>query len=251
MELGLKGKVALVTGASRGIGAAIAKSLGSAGAHVVVNYFKSEGKAEDVLKEIKRLGGDGITFKADVREKGDVEAMVAGALKKFGRIDILVNNANIAFPVKPFMDYGWDEAEAKITGEMKALFLCSQAAVKDMLKRRSGKIIHISSGLSRYPSEGFFAHAAAKAAMDSSARIMAKELGPQGITVNVVGPGLIPTDATAPMGEEMFKAVANFTPLKRVGTTDEIAGVVTFLSSSLSDFVNGQYIHVNGGAFMP
>lgn len=251
MELGLRGKSAVVTGGSRGIGAAIAKSLASAGVAVVVNYLRSKDKAEEIAAEIKKSGGEAVAVKADVTNKDEVDFMMAETIRRFGKVDILVNNAAIGFPMKPFIDHSWQDVEAKITGEMKGIFFTTQAASRDMLKRKHGRIIHISSGLSRYASENFFTHAAAKAAMDSGARVMARELGPHGITVNVIGPGLIPTDATAHMPKEMFDYIASSTPLRRIGAPDDIAGAVTFLASDLARFITGHYIHVNGGMFMP
>ena len=250
MELGLKNKVVLITGASRGIGAAIAKALASHGASVIINYIQNSEKAEKVLNDIKSNGGKGIVVQADVRDAGAVNRMVEEGIKKFGRIDILINNANINFPVKPFTDLLWEEIEAKISGEMKALYNCSQAVLKDMMKRKSGKLIFISSGLSRHPGYGFSAHAAAKSAMDSIAKVMALELGPYGITINVIGPGLTRTDATSGMPEDGFKRSAEMTPLKRVGEPADVAGAAVFLTSSLSDYLTGEYIPVNGGSFM-
>jgi 3-oxoacyl-[acyl-carrier protein] reductase len=250
MELGLKNKVALVTGASRGIGAASAKALAHHGAAVVINYIKSKDKAEALLEEIKQAGGNGMTFQADVRDQTAVNSMVDAALDQFGQIDILVNNANINFPIRPFVELAWDQIEAKILGEMKALYNCSQAVLKDMMKRKSGKLIFVSSSLSRFPGYGFSAHAAAKSAMDSMAKVMATELGPMGITVNVVGPGLTLTDATAGQPKEMHEQIAAITPLRRLGMPDDIAGVVLFLASSLSDYLSGEYIPVTGGSFM-
>jgi 3-oxoacyl-[acyl-carrier protein] reductase len=250
MELGLKNTVALVTGASRGIGAASAKALAHHGAAVVINYIKSKDKAEALLEEIKQAGGNGITFQADVRDQTAVNSMVDAALDQFGKIDILVNNANINFPIRPFVELAWDQIEAKILGEMKALYNCSQAVLKDMMKRKSGKLIFVSSSLSRFPGYGFSAHAAAKSAMDSMAKVMATELGPMGITVNVVGPGLTLTDATAGQPKEMHEQIAGITPLRRLGMPDDIAGVVLFLASSLSDYLTGEYIPVTGGSFM-
>jgi 3-oxoacyl-[acyl-carrier protein] reductase len=176
--------------------------------------------------------------------------MVDSALKEFGKIDVLVNNANINFPIRPFIELTWDQIEAKILGEMKALYNCSQAVLKDMINRQSGKLIFVSSSLSRFPGYGFSAHAAAKSAMDSMAKVMAMELGPSGITVNVVGPGLTLTDATAGQPKEVHEQVAAITPLRRLGMPDDIAGVVLFLASSLSDYLNGEYIPVTGGSFM-
>jgi 3-oxoacyl-[acyl-carrier protein] reductase len=250
MELGLKDKVALITGASRGIGAASAKALAHHGATIVINYIKSKDKAEELLDEIKKAGGNGMVFQADVRDQGAVNDLVESTLKEFGKIDVLVNNANINFPIRPFIELTWDQIEAKILGEMKALYNCSQAVLKDMLNRKSGKLIFVSSSLSRFPGFGFSAHAAAKSAMDSMAKVMAMELGPLGITVNVVGPGLTLTDATAGQPKEMHEQIAAITPLRRLGMPDDIAGVVLFLASSLSDYLNGEYIPVTGGSFM-
>ncbi len=250
MELGLKDKVALITGASRGIGAASAKALAYHGSTVIINYIHSKDKAEALLKEIKKDSGKGMIFQADVRDRGAVDAMVDSALKEFGKIDILVNNANINFPIKPFTELSWDDIEAKIMGEMKALYNCSQAVLMDMTQRKSGKLIFISSSLSRFPGYGFSAHAAAKSAMDGMAKVMAAELGPYGISVNVVGPGLTLTDATAGQPKEMHEQVAAITPLRRLGLPEDIAGAVVFLASALSDYLSGEYIPVTGGSFM-
>jgi 3-oxoacyl-[acyl-carrier protein] reductase len=250
MELGLKDKVALISGASRGIGAASAKALAYYGSAVVINYLQSKNKAQALLDEIKSSGGNGMIFQADVRNRDAVDAMVDSALKKFGQIDILVNNANINFPIKPFTELTWNEIEAKMMGEMKSLYNCSQAVLKDMTQRKSGKLIFISSSLSRFPGFGFSAHAAAKSAMDAMAKVMALELGPSGITANVVGPGLTLTDATAGQPKEMHEQVAAITPLRRLGLPEDIAGVVVFLASCLSDYLNGEYIPVTGGSFM-
>jgi 3-oxoacyl-[acyl-carrier protein] reductase len=250
MELGLKDKVALITGASRGIGAASAKALAYHGATVVINYIHSKDKAEALLDEVKNGGGRGMAFQADVRDREAVDAMAASTLKEFGKIDILVNNANINFPIKPFIGLTWDDIEAKIMGEMRALYNCSQAVLKDMTKRQSGKLIFISSSLSRYPGYGFSAHAAAKSAVDAMAKVMATELGPAGISVNVIGPGLTLTDATSGQPKEMHDQVAAITPLRRIGMPEDIAGAVVFLASALSDYLSGEYIPVTGGSFM-
>ena len=250
MELGLEDKVVLVTGASRGIGAASAKALAHHGATVVINYINSKDKAEGLLDELKKAGNKGMVFQADVRDQGAVNDMVESTLKEFGKIDVLVNNANINFPILPFIELTWEQIEAKILGEMKALYNCSQAVLKDMMNRKSGKLIFVSSSLSRFPGYDFSAHAAAKSAMDSLAKVMAMELGPSGITVNVIGPGLTITDATAGQPKEVHEQVAAITPLGRLGMPDDIAGVVLFLASSLSDYLNGEYIPVTGGSFM-
>ena len=250
MQLGLEGRVVLVTGASRGIGAATAKALGARGASVVVNYHASAAKAEEVAAEVVAGGGQAMTCKADVRDPAAVDAMVADAVARFGRVDVLINNANIDFPVKPFVELTWAEVNAKICGEMRALYNCSQAVLRDMMPRRAGKLVFVSSVLSRQPGFGFAAHAAAKSAVDSMAKVMATELGPMGITVNVIAPGLVLTDATSGQPAEMHEQIAAFTPLRRIGAPDDIAAVAVFLASPLSDYVNGQYIPVNGGSLM-
>lgn len=250
MDLGLKGKVALVTGGGRGIGAATAKALAAHGARVAVNFLCGQETADDVLKAIREKGGTAMLACADVRDRQAVNAMVASVARELGGIDILVNNANISFPVKPFADFSWEEFEAKLTGEMRALVNCSQAVLPSMLAKRAGKLILVSSSLSRSPGFGFSAHAAAKGAMDSMAKVMATELGPQGVTVNVIGPGLTLTDATKHQPREMHEQIASFTPLRRLGLPEDVAGVAVFLASRLADYVNGQYIPVNGGMFM-
>jgi len=250
MDLGLKGKVALITGSSRGIGAASAKALARHGATVIINYVQAEDRAREVLDAILDDGGKGIALQADVRDREAVDTMVKKTLDEFGRIDILVNNANISFPVKAFTELTWNDIETKVTGELKSLYNCSQSVLTNMLERKSGKLIFVSSGLSRHPGHGFSCHAAAKAAVDSMARVLAMELGPAGITVNVVGPGLTLTDATAGQPGEMHERIAAMTPLRRLGLPEDVAGAVVFLASGLSDFITGEYIPVNGGSFM-
>ncbi|MDW7773590.1 MAG: SDR family oxidoreductase [Desulfobulbaceae bacterium] len=250
MNMGLKGKVALVTGASRGIGAACARSLAQAGASVGVNYYQSEQAAESLVQEIEAFGGQAMAVQADVRIREEVDRMTEALITKYGKIDILVNNANINFPMRPFIELSWESVEKKITGEIKSLYNCSQAVLQGMLPKKSGKLIFVSSTLSHDPGYGFAAHAAAKGAMDSIARVMAAELGANGITVNTVGPGLVETDATAGMPREMKEQVAAITPLGRIGQPEDVARVVAFLASPLADFLTGHYIPVCGGAFM-
>ena len=250
MCIDLQGKVALVTGASRGIGAAIARDLADHNAAVVINYLRSKDKAEAIRQEISGAGGRAIAVQADVRDRGSVDRMVAAAEKELGRIDILVNNANIDFPMQPFTEMSWPDIEAKLTGEIGAMVHCCQAVLPGMIEKKYGKIILISSTLSREPGFGFAAHCAAKAAVDSLARTMAHELGPAGIYVNVVGPGLTRTDATAGLPVEVFHHTAEHTPLLRVAEPQDIASVTMFLASEMSDYVTGQYIPVNGGGFM-
>jgi len=250
MNLDLAGKIALVTGASRGIGAAIARNLADHRAAVVINYLRSGDKAEALRKNIIEAGGRAITVQADVRDRQAVDTMVAKSEKELGRIDILVNNANIDFPIQPFAQLSWPDIQAKLTGEIGAMVHCCQAVLPGMMEKKYGKIILVSSTLSREPSYGFAAHCAAKAAVDSMARTMALELGPDNINVNVVGPGLTRTDATAGMPPEIYEHTAAHTPLRRVGEPEDVARAVMFLASEMSDYLTGQYIAVNGGRFM-
>ncbi|MGW8161576.1 MAG: SDR family oxidoreductase [Desulfobulbales bacterium] len=250
MCIDLQGKVALVTGASRGIGAAIARSLADHDAAVVINYLQSADKAYALKHSITEAGGRAITVQADVRDRDAVDKMVDQAEKELGPIDILVNNANIDFPMQPFDEIAWPDIEAKLTGEIGAMVHCCQAVIPGMKQKKYGKIILVSSTLSREPGYGFAAHCAAKAAMDSLARTMAQELGPAGIYVNLVGPGLTRTDATAGLPPEVFAHTAEHVPLLRVAEPEDIASVVLFLASEMSDYITGQYIPVNGGGFM-
>jgi len=250
MCIDLQGKVALVTGASRGIGAAVARDMAEHDAAVVINYLQSKDKAEAIKKEIVAAGGRAIAVQADVRDRGAVDYMVNLAERELGPIDILVNNANIDFPMQPFAEMTWPDIQAKLTGEIGAMVHCCQAVIPGMLKKKYGKIVLVSSTLSREPGFGFAAHCAAKAAMDSLARTMALELGPAGIHVNVVGPGLTRTDATAGMPDEVFTQTAAHTPLRRVAEPQDIADVVMFLASDMANHITGQYFPVNGGGFM-
>ena len=248
--LNMKGKVALVTGASRGIGRATAKLLAAEGAVVAVNYFQSEDAAIAVVEEIINAGGRAQAFRADVRDEEQVRLMVAEVEKSLGPVDLLVSNASIGFPVKPFTEFAWNEFEAKLSGELKSIFFSCQAVLPGMIERKSGSIIAISSTLSRHSSPGFIAHSTAKSGLDAFVRSLAEEVGPFGIRVNVVAPGLTLTDATSWLPEEQKAMMADMTPLKRVALPEDIAGVVFAIASEHSRFVTGCYIPVSGGLLM-
>ena len=246
----LKGRVVVVTGASRGIGAATARLLARHGAAVGVNYFQSEEKARKVVADIRAEGGKAEALKADVRDRAQVDAMAREAVKQLGAVDTLVVNASISFPIVPFLEYRWEDFEAKLTGELKAAFFCCKAFIPPMVEMKAGCVIGISSGLSRHPGNGFCAHSTAKSALDSFMKSLAFELGPKGIRVNVVAPGLTDTDATAFQSKEEKEYVARMTPLKRIGMPDDVAGAVLFIASDEARFVSGAYLPVSGGIQM-
>ena len=246
----MKGKVALVTGASRGIGRATAQLLAAEGAAVAVNYFQSESAARAVVDEITQAGGRALAVRADVRDEVQVRAMVAEVEASLGPVDLLVGNASIGFPVKPFTQFTWEEFEAKLTGELKSIFFCCQAVLPGMIERKSGSIIAISSTLSRHPSPGFIVHSTAKSGLDAFVRSLAEEVGPFCVRVNVVAPGLTLTDATAWLPEEQKAMIGEMAPLKRVALPEDIAGAVLAVASDHSRFVTGCYIPVSGGLLM-
>ena len=247
----LKDKVAIVTGSSRGIGAETAKLLAAHGAKVVVNCKASRERAEQALAEIRLRGGEGIAVRADVTDRGQVEALVRETQEKLGPVDLLVNNAAISFPVVPFIESRWEDFERKIVQEMAACFHPCQAVVPGMVRRGHGVIVNVSSGLSRSPGAGYCSHSAAKSALDAFSKSLALELGPAGIRVNVVAPGLTDTDATAFVPQPVREMIAQHTPLRRIGRPEDVAGVVLLCCVDWSRFVSGAYLPVSGGALMP
>ena len=251
MDTLMKNRVVLVTGASRGIGAAIAKLLARHGAAVAVNYLHAEAAARDVVEEIRRGDRRAIAVRADVREPAQVTAMVAEATAALGPVDTLVVNAAIGFPIRPFIEYEWADFQAKLVGELGAAFHCCRAVVPGMIARRSGCIVAISSGLSRHPGPGFSAHSTAKSGLDGFVRSLALELGPLGIRVNAVAPGLTETDATAGQPAAQKEYVARTTPLGRIGRPDDVAGAVLMVASDAGRFLTGVYVPASGGAVMP
>lgn len=243
----LEHRVVLITGASRGIGAATARLLATYGAAVAVNYLNNAAAAERVVQHITSGGGRAIAVQADVRVRDDVEHMVKTVGEHLGPIDTLVLNAHISSPIAPFVDLPWEEFEAKITGEMQAAFYCVKAVVPGMRARKKGCIVATSSGVSQYPPVGASAHSAAKSALNAFMRSLALELGPVGIRVNIVAPGLIMTDNTAPLPEQMKHMMARRTPLRRNGQPEDIAGAILMLVLDEAGFVTGNYLNVDGG----
>jgi 3-oxoacyl-[acyl-carrier protein] reductase len=242
----LEGETALVTGASRGIGAAIARALAKEGSSVAVNYHHSEAKALEVVAEIRAAGGRAIAVRADARSPQELEAMAGRVKAELGPISIAVLNAAIGFPVTGFLDYPWEAFEAKLRGELAAAFHGCRAVVPQMLELKGGSIVAISSSLARSPGWGFSAHSAAKAGLEGFVRALSLELGPMGIRVNAVAPGLTLTDATAFVPDEMKKASAEHAPLRRNAVPEDVAEAVVGVLGA--GFVTGITVPVNGGA---
>lgn len=248
--MNLQGKVAVVTGGSRGIGRATSILLARRGAKVVVNYLSNIDAAEEVVSEIRISGGVGIAIQADVRQKDQMLKLVAVAKEAFGRIDVLVCNANMHFETKPFAELSWEEFSQKLNDELNAAFVTTKAVIPTMTQQKFGRIIYISSTLSRDPSPYMIAHGTAKGGLNTFSMYIAQEFGPDGISANVVAPGLVQTDATAFLTEQEKQVISNFTPLGRVAEPEDVAGVISFLASDDARFVTGTYTPVTGGLSM-
>jgi 3-oxoacyl-[acyl-carrier protein] reductase len=246
----LKDKIALITGASRGIGAETAKLFALEGAKVVVNYNNNQEAAQKVVDEIKSKNGQAIAVQADVTEVEQVEKMMQIIKDHWGNVDILVINAGLRFKVAPFMQLTWEDFSYKYYGEMKSFYNSSKAVIPGMIARKSGVIVAVSSGLSRHPGYGFSSHSASKSAVDALVKSLALELGSMGIRVNTVAPGLTITDATSWMPKEQQEQAANRTALKRNGMPEDIAGAILFMASDLSSHITGTYLSVDGGVSM-
>jgi len=245
----LNGKVALVTGASRGIGKAIALQLAEAGADVIVNYAGSEGAAADTVAKIKELGRNAIMVKANVANSDEVENMFKAGLEQFGHIDILVNNAGITRDnlIMRMKEEEWDDV---ISTNLKGVFNCIKAATRPMMKQRFGRIINITSVVGVLGNPGQANYVAAKAGVIGLTKTTARELASRNITVNAVAPGFIDTEMTAVLPDEVKTGMLGQIPLGRLGQPEEIAKVVTFLASDAASYMTGQTLHVDGGMYM-
>ena len=245
----LKGKVALVTGASRGIGKAIALGLAENGAAVAVNYSSSESSALEVAEIIRKNGGKAEIFKARVNEEAEVEEMFSAVEKKLGPVDILVNNAGITKD-NLLMRMKTEEWDMVIDVNLKGAFLCTRRALKGMMKNRYGKIINISSVVGFSGNAGQFNYSATKAGVIGMTKSAALECASRGIRVNADAPGFIETDMTASISDDMKAAYMEKIPLKSLGKPEDIANAVIYLASPLSDYMTGQTLHLNGGMYL-
>jgi len=246
----LSGKVVLITGASRGIGAAAAKRLAKGGAAVVINYLQNRDKAAEVLKEVEQSGGRGMIFQADVTRPEQVEEMARAVDKRFSGVDVLVNNAYFPFEVNPLHQISWEGLEQATRHELAAFYNCTRAFVPGMTEKKKGKIIVVSTRLAQQPLPRMGAYAAAKAALEAMANTMAIELGPLGITVNVVTPAFTLTDASAIMPEEFKERVRQTRPLRRHLYPEDVAGTIAFLASEAADMLTGSHVLITGGSHL-
>ncbi|HLP91479.1 MAG TPA: 3-oxoacyl-[acyl-carrier-protein] reductase [Nostocaceae cyanobacterium] len=243
----LENKVAIVTGASRGIGRAIALQLANQGAKVVVNYASSSTAADQVVAEITAADGEAIALQADVSQAEQVETLVNATIEKFQRIDVLVNNAGITRDTL-LLRMKLEDWQAVINLNLTGVFLCTKSVSKIMLKQRSGRIINIASVAGQMGNPGQANYSAAKAGVIGFTKTVAKELASRGITVNAVAPGFITTDMTSDIKAD---DILQYIPLKRFGQPEEIAGMVRFLAADpAAAYITGQVFNVDGGMVM-
>jgi 3-oxoacyl-[acyl-carrier protein] reductase len=247
----LENKVALVTGSSRGIGREIALAMAREGADVLINYSRSEDAALETVGEIKALGRKAIAVRAGVTKRSEVEGMVARAVREFGRLDVLVNNAG-GFPIKPFAlitDEDWDEV---MDLDLKSVFLCSQAAMAVMRPKKMGAIINIASVSGLVGAVSMVPYSAAKGGVIAFSKALARESAPMGIRVNAIAPGIIETDtALSVFPESALKAYTTYqVPMGRLGRPEEIVGMAVFLASDEASYITGQVYAVDGGFTM-
>ncbi len=246
----LADKVVLVTGASRGIGAAAAIRLAQDGAAVVINYHQNKEAAEKVLAEVVNAGARGMIFQADVTERVQVESMVKAAEAKLGAVDILVNNAYFPFRVSPLHEISWEDFHQAIEHELSAFYYCVQACLPAMKEKQAGRIIVISTRLAQQPLPRMGAYAAAKSALESMANTMAIELGPLGVAVNVVTPAFTLTDASLIMPEAFRERVKETRPLKKHLYPQDVAGAIAFLAGAEASMMTGSHILITGGSHL-
>jgi 3-oxoacyl-[acyl-carrier protein] reductase len=243
--------VALITGASRGIGAATALVLGAQGFRVVVNYRSSAEQADEVVRAVGAAGSEAVAIRADVTDADDVAAMVGETERRWGGVDVLVHNALIPFDVTSFAELSWEQLGGKLDRELRAAFLITKAVVPDMISRNYGRMVYLSTGLSRRPREGMITLGTAKAALDQFVRYVALELAPHGITANLVAPATVnETKVTTQFTSDQISHLGATNPMGRLVRPEEVARTIAFLASEESGFTTGHYLAVNGGLAM-
>ena len=251
-----RNKTVIVTGSSRGIGAAIAKAFAAEGASVIVNYVQNADAAEDVVAACKQAGGDAVAIKADVTSESDINGLVEQTLDEFGRIDVLVNNAFKPYIFDPearkmFWDLEWKDFQTQIDGALFSTYTLCQAVLPALKKRTQGSVVNMASDLVARPTIPYHDYTTAKAALIGFSRNLAVELGPLGIRVNCVAPGLVyPTEASRRTKEDIKEMLIAQTPLRRVAAPEDVTGPVLFLASDWSRFMTGQTLYVDGGLVM-
>lgn len=244
----LKGKVAVVTGASKGIGAAIARAYGAAGASVVVNYASSKAGADAVVNDIVKAGGKAVAVQGDVSKAADAQALVDAAIKHYGRLDILVNNSGV-YEFAPIEAITEEHFDKQFNVNVRGLLLTTQAAVKHLGEGAS--IINIGSLVSRIVPEHTVVYTATKGAVDAITGVLSKELGPRKIRVNALNPGMVETEgahAVGAIGGDFEKYALAVTPLGRIGQPNDIASIAVFLASDDSYWLTGERLYAGGGA---
>lgn len=244
------GKVALITGASRGIGAATASLLAKRGATVIVNYINNVEAAQGVVDGISREGGKAIAIRADVRSPEQVDKMVQQIVEQYDRLDILISNANIDFIRSSFEDIDWEKLSGKVNEELSAAFNITKAVFPIMKKQQGGRIVYISTSRTINPIPNYIAHGTAKAALNTFARYVAFEVAQYGIIANLFVPGVVKTDATANNPQWLMDKLKAATPIGRIAEPEDIAPQIAFLASDDCRFMVGATINANGGAEM-
>ena len=245
----LEGKIALVTGASRGIGRQIALTLAAQGAAVIVNYNGSAAKAEEVVEEIEKAGGKAEAIQCNVSDFESCKSMMEDIVSRYGRLDILVNNAGITRD-NPIMKMSEEDFDAVIQTNLKGVFNCIKHISRQMIKQKAGRIINISSVSGVLGNAGQANYCAAKAGVIGLTKCMARELASRGITVNAVAPGFIRTDMTDVLKDNVKEAIIATIPMKTFGETEDVANTVAFLASDAARYITGQVISVDGGMAM-
>ena len=245
----LKGKCAVITGASRGIGKCIATKFAKEGANVVINYRNNEEEALKVKQELEDLGSQVLVVKADVSELEQAENLIKEAKKEFGRVDILVNNAGITKD-NLIIRMKEEDFDSVIKTNLKGAFNCLKAVTPIMLKQKYGKIVNMASVVGVVGNPGQVNYCASKAGLIGMTKSLAKEIGSRNITVNAIAPGFIDTDMTKILSDDQKKKILSQTPLNKFGNVEDIANVALFLGSENSNYITGQVIHVDGGMAM-